>query len=63
MPPPLLAALIGDVARATDAEVTVECNPETVTPALIDGLLGAGVTRLSFGVQSMAPHVLARPRA
>jgi putative oxygen-independent coproporphyrinogen III oxidase len=53
-----LSALIADVAVQDGAEITVECNPETVTPYLVDTLLGAGVNRLSFGVQSMVPHVL-----
>jgi len=43
---------------APDAEVTVEANPETVGPAELDRLLAAGVTRLSFGMQSAVPHVL-----
>ena len=38
--------------------MTVECNPETVDRAKLEGYRRAGVTRLSFGVQSMAPHVL-----
>lgn len=59
VPPALLASLIADVPVDADAEVTVECNPESVTPTLIEALLGAGVNRLSFGVQSLAPHVLA----
>jgi len=59
VPPALLASLIADVEVEDGAEVTVECNPETVTPALVEALLGAGVNRLSFGVQSLAPHVLA----
>jgi oxygen-independent coproporphyrinogen-3 oxidase len=58
VPPELLAALLGDVSVDEGAEVTLECNPEDVTPALVEALLRAGVNRLSFGVQSMAPHVL-----
>ena len=42
-----------------DAEVTVECNPDDVTPALFETYVAAGVTRVSIGVQSMVPHVLA----
>jgi len=42
-----------------DAEVTVEANPDTVTPALAEQLRDAGVTRLSIGMQSAVPHVLA----
>lgn len=66
--PTLLPA--GDLARmltaATDAfglrdgaEVTVEANPDTVTPAVAQTLADAGVTRLSIGMQSAVPHVLA----
>jgi len=35
-----------------DAEVTVECAPGTLTPAMIDTLLRCGVNRVSLGVQS-----------
>jgi putative oxygen-independent coproporphyrinogen III oxidase len=59
VPPVLLGALLRDVTVEDDAEITVECNPENVTPAFVSALLDAGVNRLSFGVQSMAPHVLA----
>ena len=34
------------------AEITVECAPGTLTPALIEGLLQCGVNRVSLGVQS-----------
>jgi putative oxygen-independent coproporphyrinogen III oxidase len=43
---------------APDAEVTVEANPETVGPDSLARLRAAGVTRLSFGMQSAVPHVL-----
>jgi oxygen-independent coproporphyrinogen-3 oxidase len=39
-------------------EVTVEANPETVTPELARGLREAGVTRVSLGAQSFRPHLL-----
>jgi oxygen-independent coproporphyrinogen-3 oxidase len=39
-------------------EVTVEANPETVTPALARLLQEAGVTRVSLGAQSFQPHLL-----
>jgi len=44
---------------APGAEVTVEANPETVDDAAFDALRQAGVTRVSLGVQSFRPHVLA----
>lgn len=45
-------------ALPSAAEVTVEANPETVTPELAALLAGGGVTRVSLGVQSFAPHLL-----
>ncbi|MBW3615435.1 MAG: radical SAM family heme chaperone HemW [Actinobacteria bacterium] len=56
---PLLVSVLDEIERAPGAEVTVECNPETVTEELLEAYAGAGVNRLSFGVQSMEPHVLA----
>jgi putative oxygen-independent coproporphyrinogen III oxidase len=57
------AAGLADVLRAIPlqpgAEVTVECNPDDVTPELLDTYAGAGVNRVSIGVQSMVPQVLA----
>ncbi|PRQ10891.1 coproporphyrinogen III oxidase [Corynebacterium sp. 13CS0277] len=40
------------------AEVTTESNPESTSPAFFAGLLQAGYTRVSLGMQSAAPHVL-----
>src|SRR5262249_11916055 len=39
-------------------EVTVEANPETVTPALARMLRESGVTRVSLGAQSFQPQLL-----
>jgi putative oxygen-independent coproporphyrinogen III oxidase len=44
---------------ATDAEITVECNPETASEELFGALVEAGVTRISMGAQSFDPTVLA----
>lgn len=54
----LLTSILREVELAPGAEVTVECNPDTVEEALLEAYLEAGVTRLSFGVQSMVPDVL-----
>jgi oxygen-independent coproporphyrinogen-3 oxidase len=45
-------------ALPTAPEVTVEANPETVTPALAQFLRAEGVTRVSLGAQSFRPHLL-----
>jgi len=42
-----------------DAEITLETNPDTVTKEKLAQFLAAGVNRLSFGMQSAVPHVLA----
>jgi len=42
------------------AEVTLEVNPEDVTPALLETCASAGVNRLSVGVQSFAEPALRR---
>jgi oxygen-independent coproporphyrinogen-3 oxidase len=39
-------------------EVTVEANPETITPAVAQLLLEGGVTRVSLGAQSFQPPLL-----
>jgi putative oxygen-independent coproporphyrinogen III oxidase len=57
--PPQLETILSAIPIHPDAEVTVECNPDTVSVAKLQGYREAGVTRLSFGVQSMVPHVLA----
>jgi len=43
---------------AGDAEITVECNPESVTRAKLEGYRAAGVNRLSLGVQSLDDGLL-----
>jgi len=55
----LLTAILAAIPRRADAEVTVECNPDTVDRAKLEAYRAAGVNRLSFGVQSMRGPVLA----
>ena len=45
---------------AADAEVTIECNPESVTRTKLGAYRGAGVNRVSLGVQSLDDVVLPR---
>ena len=58
LPGEALAAVLAEVPRAPGAEVTAECNPEDASAALFDTWRSAGVTRVSFGLQSMVAHVL-----
>ncbi|KQQ00796.1 MULTISPECIES: radical SAM family heme chaperone HemW [unclassified Rathayibacter] len=66
--PTLLPA--GDLVRMLDglrtnfgiaegAEITTEANPDSVDAAYLRTLADAGFTRVSFGMQSAVPHVLA----
>ena len=63
LPPGDLGRMLDGVRAAfgiePDAEVTVEANPDTVTDAVAGELAASGVTRLSIGMQSAVPHVLA----
>ncbi len=58
-----LAAVLGAVrdnfSLAPDAEVTTEANPESTSPEMFATLREAGYTRISLGMQSAAPQVLA----
>ena len=50
--------ITADLPLATGAEVTVEANPDDVTPALATAWVRAGVNRVSLGAQSHDPVVL-----
>lgn len=55
----LLAAINLDFDVAPDVEVTTEANPDSVDQAMLETLKAGGFTRISFGMQSSAQHVLA----
>ena len=59
VPAASLATVLAAIPCQPDAEVTVECNPDDVTADLLRTYQSAGVNRVSIGVQSMVPHVLA----
>ncbi|KAA1242494.1 radical SAM protein, partial [Mycobacterium simiae] len=58
-----LAMLLGMVREnfslAPDAEITTEANPESTWPEFFEAIRAAGYTRVSLGMQSVAPRVLA----
>ncbi|RKS73884.1 oxygen-independent coproporphyrinogen-3 oxidase [Motilibacter peucedani] len=55
----VLAALRDAFGLAEGAEVTTEANPDSVGPEALSELRRGGFTRVSFGMQSAVPHVLA----
>jgi oxygen-independent coproporphyrinogen-3 oxidase len=55
----ILRAIDGRLGLAGGTEVTVEANPESVDAAGLALLREHGVTRISLGMQSVRPHVLA----
>ena len=62
MPTELLCGVIEGVQAAMPGfvpqEITVEVNPEDVTPAMADALAGCGVNRVSMGVQTLSDREL-----
>lgn len=55
----ILSAIDDVFGLADGVEVTTEANPDSVTPESLATLMAGGFTRISFGVQSAVPHVLA----
>ena len=55
----MLGALDATFGLVPGVEVTTEANPDSVSPASLAELRDGGFTRISFGVQSAMPHVLA----
>jgi len=55
----ILRAIDGELGLAGDVEVTAEANPETVDEQTLAELRAGGFTRISLGMQSAVPHVLA----
>jgi len=55
----LLDVVRGELGVRRDAEVTTEANPDSVDERSLAQLREAGFTRISFGMQSAVPHVLA----
>jgi oxygen-independent coproporphyrinogen-3 oxidase len=55
----ILRAIDEHFGLAANAEVTTEANPETVDERVLAELRAGGFTRISLGMQSAVPHVLA----
>ncbi|MDO7882198.1 radical SAM family heme chaperone HemW [Salinibacterium soli] len=55
----MLSAVVDTWGLEPGAEVTTEANPDSVDARYLADLAAAGFTRVSFGMQSAVPHVLA----
>ncbi len=55
----VLGAVRSSFGLTDGGEVTTESNPESTSPEFFDRLRDSGFTRISLGMQSAAPHVLA----
>jgi len=55
----ILGAIDSEFGLADGAEVSTEANPESVDPGYLARLRAGGFTRMSFGMQSAVPAVLA----
>jgi len=58
--PQQVKSLITAANPLPEAEITLEANPDVVTPERLTGFRAAGVTRISFGVQSASNAQLRR---
>ena len=56
--PAHITRIISAIPLSSRPEITVECNPDDVTVAMMGMFAAGGVNRVSIGVQSMVPHVL-----
>jgi oxygen-independent coproporphyrinogen III oxidase len=62
LPPEAMAAILDRLRERfpiePSAEITVECNPESVAVERLTGYRNAGVTRISLGIQSLDDRIL-----
>ena len=55
----VITAIRENFELANDAEITLEVNPDSVSEEFLNQMRAAGATRISMGMQSAVPHVLA----
>lgn len=54
----ILKAVFTSFDVDSDVEITLECNPESITEDKIEGYRKSGVNRISIGVQSLDNEIL-----
>jgi oxygen-independent coproporphyrinogen-3 oxidase len=55
----VISAIKARNGLTADCEITLEANPDSVTAEKLAEYLQVGFNRISFGMQSAKPHVLA----
>jgi oxygen-independent coproporphyrinogen-3 oxidase len=55
----VISAIESKFGLSQDCEITLETNPDTVDKEKLAAFKAVGVNRISFGMQSAVPHVLA----
>jgi oxygen-independent coproporphyrinogen-3 oxidase len=55
----IIDAIKSEFDLSSDIEITLESNPDTVDKEKLEKFYQAGINRISFGMQSAVPHVLA----
>lgn len=55
----VISTIKSEFTLLPDAEITMECNPDSVTKESLAAFRAIGVNRVSFGMQSAVKHVLA----
>ena len=55
----VISTIKSEFTLLQDAEITMECNPDSVTKESLAAFRAIGVNRVSFGMQSAVKHVLA----
>lgn len=55
----VIAKIKNEFDLPLNSEITLECNPDTVTKDSLENFKKVGINRVSFGMQSAVPHVLA----
>lgn len=54
----ILKAVFTSFDVDSDVEITLECNPESITEDKIEGYRKSGINRISIGVQSLDNEIL-----
>ena len=55
----VIGAIKNNFDLSDSPEITIEVNPDSVSQEFLDSMRSAGATRISMGMQSAVPHVLA----